>query len=65
MGYPLQYSGLENSMDCMVHGVLKSWTLLSCFHFQDILPLIGIFTLKSFQKKIRGSFIPIPLNFVC
>ena len=20
-GYPLQYSGLENSMDCIVHGV--------------------------------------------
>ena len=26
-GYPLQYSGLENSMDCIVHGVAKSWTL--------------------------------------
>ena len=25
-GYPLQYSGLENSMDCIVHGVEKSWT---------------------------------------
>ena len=24
--YPLQYSGLENSMDCIVHGVIKSWT---------------------------------------
>ena len=23
---PLWYSGLENSMDCMVHGVAKSWT---------------------------------------
>ena len=23
-GYPLQYSGLENSMDCLVHGVTKS-----------------------------------------
>ena len=22
-GYPLQYSGLENSMDCIVHGVSK------------------------------------------
>ena len=22
-GYPLQYSGLENSMDCMVHCVAK------------------------------------------
>jgi len=25
-GYPLQYSGLENSMDCIVHGATKSWT---------------------------------------
>ena len=25
-GYPLQYSGLENSMDCIAHGVTKSWT---------------------------------------
>ena len=31
--YPLQYSGLENSMDCLVHGVAKSQTLLSDFHF--------------------------------
>ena len=25
-GYPLQYSGLENSMDCIVHEVAKSET---------------------------------------
>ena len=31
--YPLQYSGLEISMNCIVHGVAKSWTLLSDFHF--------------------------------
>ena len=31
-GYPFQYSGLENSMDCIVHGVAKSKTLLSDFH---------------------------------
>ena len=30
--YPLQYSGLENSMDCIVHGVAKSQTQLSEFH---------------------------------
>ena len=34
--YPLQYSGLENSMDCIVHGVAKSWTWLSNFHFHFI-----------------------------
>ena len=27
--YPLQYSGLENSMDCTVHEVTKSWTRLN------------------------------------
>ena len=32
-GYPLQYSGLENSMDRIVHGIAKSWTWLSDFHF--------------------------------
>ena len=32
-GYLLQYSGLENSMDCIVHGVTKSQTRLSNFHF--------------------------------
>ena len=31
--YPLQYSGLENSMDCIVPGVTKSQTRLSEFHF--------------------------------
>ena len=31
--YPLQYSGLENSMDCIVHGVAKSRTLRRDFHF--------------------------------
>ena len=31
--YPLQYSGLENSMDCIAHGVTKSWTQLKDFHF--------------------------------
>ena len=32
-GYPLQYSGLENSMNCIVHGVAKNWTQLNNFHF--------------------------------
>ena len=32
-GYPLQYSGLENSMECIVNRVAKSWTQLSDFHF--------------------------------
>ena len=32
-GYPLQYSGLENSMTCIVDGVAESRTRLSNFHF--------------------------------
>ena len=37
-GHPLRYSFLENSMDigawwATVHGVTKSWTQLSHFHF--------------------------------
>ena len=31
---PLQYSGLENSMDCIAHGVAKNQIRLSNFHFQ-------------------------------
>ena len=34
-GYPLQYSSLENSMDCIVHGVPKSQTRLNDFHFNS------------------------------
>ena len=36
--YPLQYSGLENSM---VHGVTKNQTRLSDFHFTSLQRLIG------------------------
>ena len=39
-GYSLQYSGLENSMDCIVHGVTKIQTRLSDFRtftFTEIL----------------------------
>ena len=32
-GYPFQYSGLENSLDCIVREITKSQTLLSDFHF--------------------------------
>ena len=35
-GYPLQYSGLENSMDCVAHGVTKSrtWVTFTCLLFE-------------------------------
>ena len=35
-GYPLQYSGLENSLDCIVHRVTKSQTQLSDFYFHPV-----------------------------
>ena len=42
-GYPLQYSGLENSVECIVHGS-QSWTRLSHFHFQFLCLYIKIKT---------------------
>ena len=38
--YPFYYSGLENSMDCIVHGVAKSQTRLSDFHFLFFPPAV-------------------------
>ena len=40
-GYPLQYPGLENSKDCIVHGVAKSRTRLSDFRFKQRLTEFG------------------------
>ena len=37
IGYPLQYSDLENSMNYIILGVTKSWTRLSNFHFHTVL----------------------------
>ena len=34
--YSLQYSSLENSIDCIVHGVTESRTQLSNFHFTSL-----------------------------
>ena len=41
-GYPFQYSGLEKSKDYIVHGVAKSWTWLSDFHFTLFLTLLWV-----------------------
>ena len=35
--HSLQYSGLENSVDCIVHGVAESRARLSDFHFHRAL----------------------------
>ena len=44
-GYPLQYPGLENSMDCIVHGVAKSQTLLSEYRKVKSLSHVRLFAI--------------------
>ena len=48
-GYPFQYSGLENSMDCIVHEIAKSWTRLSDFNFFNVV-VETFLLLKGFRK---------------
>ena len=42
-GYPLQYFGLENSMDSIVHEITKSQTQASEFHFTSLTVLAVIY----------------------
>ena len=53
-GYPLQYSGLENSMDC-AHGVAKSWTRLRDFHFTSLQTHIRKVFLSEQCKQIEEN----------
>ena len=55
-GYPLQYSGLENSMDCIVHGVSKSRTRLSDFHFPG--PSSGFSSVQNVPDFHQGTAHP-------
>ena len=41
-GYPLQYSGLENSMDCKVYGVVKSLKSVDCFGYTATLAILRL-----------------------
>ena len=58
-GYPLLYSGLENSMDCIVHGVAESRAQLSDFHFYFMLfkqhIQLEIFDSKATKVIAQGS----------
>ena len=54
-GYPLQYSGLENSMDCIVHGITRSWTQLNDFHFTFMFSLKTGFKRCNTMKLFLGS----------
>ena len=51
--YPLQYSGLEISMDCTLHGVTKSQTF----------PFLGIYPDKTIIQKDTGTTIFITAPF--
>ena len=53
--YPLQYSGLENSMDCIVCGVAKSQTRLSDFHFQHFQYIRWGLIFKIYKELIELS----------
>ena len=50
-GYPLQYCGLENSMDCIVQGVAKSQTQLSNFHFTSLHYMVR--NMKQIMKNFK------------
>ena len=58
--YPLQYSGLENSMDYIGHGIARSQTQLSDFQkkksFQVLLGLPILQTyFKNYWLKFNGN----------
>ena len=56
--YPLQNSGLENSMDCIVHEVPKSWTLLSdftSFYFLTMLIFAAIDKIEKYFPSLANS----------
>ena len=57
IGYPLQYSGLENSMDSVVHGLTKSQTRLSNCHYLSE----DFFTFHS-STACLSLFLSLPLH---
>ena len=59
--YPLQYSGLENCMDCMqVHGVAKSWTQLSEFHKKKIREALNLFVVLRSMFQVSPGALSLP-----
>ena len=60
-GYPLQYSGLENSMDCIVQGIAKSQTQLSDSHF--LLNRKNIMTCKTAGIWILTGYLMVLRNY--
>ena len=55
---PLQCSGLENSVDGIVHGVARSRTQLSDFHFTCSEPVVNILACQEtlfYKMTFNGS----------
>ena len=55
--YRLQYFGLDNSMDYIVHGVAKSWALLNDFQFQMLqffFLLCGLLILSIMSSEVNS-----------
>ena len=60
MGFSFHYSGLQNSMDYIVHGVTKSLRQLRDFHFH-FLTLQGQRRIKRIKKALELDY----LEFEC
>ena len=58
-GCPLQYSGLENSRDCIVHGVAKRWTQLSDFHYSLFINIDNIHVISMKYRYLLNICIQI------
>ena len=71
--YPLQYSGLENSMDCIILGVARSQTWLMTFTFKMwlLLEIQWLGLCASLQRLVNGNVpqgythVPPLLNLPC
>ena len=61
--YPLQYSSLETSTDCIVHGVVKNCTRLSDFHLTSAIGIMPNFisTNKAWENLLTS--LSIHFNF--
>ena len=60
-GYPLLYSGLENSLDCIIQGVAKSQAQLSDFLF-TLLTEVGLFASSQYFWVLSMLLSSIALN---
>ena len=56
-GYPLQYSGLENSMDSIVHGVTQNWLQLSNFDFSSYFIPVSTYSASNHCQKALMSIV--------